>query len=103
MTKFPNSLLAYMPSRSSAFFSGKGKMNINELYNVISENIRFYRMNNFKYGHITQGKLARLIGVDQKIITRIEEKSKSLVLNLTVINNIANALEIPIYKFFIKK
>ena len=91
-----------MPSGSSAFFDGE-KMNINELYYIISENIRFYRMNNFKYGFITQEKLAKLSGIDSKIIRRIEEKHKNLVLNLTVINKIANTLEIPIYKFFIEK
>ena len=91
-----------MPSGSSAFFDGE-KMNINELYYIISENIRFYRMNNFKYGSITQEKLAKLSGIDSKIIRRIEEKHKNLVLNLTVINKIANTLEIPIYKFFIEK
>lgn len=90
-----------MPSGSSAFFGEK--MNINELYYIISENIRFYRMNNFKYGSITQEKLAKLSGIDSKIIRRIEEKHKNLVLNLTVINKIANTLEIPIYKFFIEK
>ena len=91
-----------MPSGSSAFFDGE-KMNINELYYIISENIRFYRMNNFKYGSITQEKLAKLSGIDSKIVRRIEEKHKNLVLNLTVINKIANTLEIPIYKFFIEK
>lgn len=91
-----------MPSGSSAFFDGE-KMNINELYYIISENIRFYRMNNFKYGPITQEKLAKLSGIDSKIVRRIEEKHKNLVLNLTVINKIANTLEIPIYKFFIEK
>ena len=91
-----------MPSGSSAFFDGE-KMNINELYYIISENIRFYRMNNFKYGFITQEKLAKLSGIDSKIVRRIEEKHKNLVLNLTVINKIANTLEIPIYKFFIEK
>lgn len=41
----------YALERSSAFLVEK--MNIKELYNVISKNVCFYRMNNFKYGYLT--------------------------------------------------
>ena len=78
-------------------------MNIKELYNVISKNVRFYRMNNFKYGYLTQEKLARLSGINLNLIRNIEEGRKELVISLTVINDIANTLDIPIYKFFMER
>ena len=78
-------------------------MNIKELYNVISKNVCFYRMNNFKYGYLTKEKLAKLSGVNLNIIKNIEEERKGLIISLTVINSIANTLDIPLYKFFIEK
>ncbi len=90
-----------MPSGSSAFFGGK--MNLKELYNTISENVYFYRTNNLKYGYLTEERLAKLSGIHINLIRSIEEKRKELVLNINIINNIANTLDIPVYKFFIKR
>ena len=101
MAKFPNSLLAYMPSGSSAFFGGI--MNLEELYNTIGDNIHYYRTNHIKYGYLSEERLSRLSGVNLNLIRNIEKKKKNLVLNIGVINNLANALEIPIYKCFIKR
>ena len=78
-------------------------MNINELYNTISKNVRFYRMNNFKYGHITQEQLSKISGINNHVIRNIENNRRGIVISLNVINNIANALDIPLYKFFIAK
>ena len=49
-------------------------MNIDELYDIISQNVQFYRMNNLKYGHITKEKLSKF--------------------SLTALNHIAKALDI---------
>ena len=57
-------------------------------------------MNNFKYGYLTKEKLS---GVNLNIIKNIEEERKGLIISLTVINSIANTLDIPLYKFFIEK
>ena len=78
-------------------------MNLKEIYSIISDNVYFYRTNNLKYGYLTQDRLAKLSGIHINLIRSIEEKRKKLVLNINVINSIANALDIPIYKFFIKK
>lgn len=78
-------------------------MNLKELYNTISENVYYYRTNNLKYGYLTLERLAKLSGININLIRSIEEKRKELVLNINIINNVANALDIPIYKFFIKR
>jgi len=77
-------------------------MFIKDLYNVISDNVRYYRINNLKYGYVTQEKLSRLSKVSISLIRNIEAKNKSNVINLVALNNIANALDIPVYKFLIK-
>lgn len=78
-------------------------MFINDLYNVISDNVRYYRMNNLKYGYVTQEKLSRLSKVSLSLIRNIEAKRKNNTINLMALNNIANTLDIPVYKFFLKK
>ncbi len=78
-------------------------MNIDELYDIISQNVQFYRMNNLKYGHITKEKLSKLSEVNIRIIKNIEERKKGLVISLTALNHIARALDITLYKFFMKR
>ena len=78
-------------------------MNVNELYNTISQNMRFYRMNNLKFGHITLEKLAKLSGININLIRNMEENRKGVVMSLNVINRLASILDIPIYKYFIKR
>ncbi len=77
-------------------------MTLEEIYNIISENVKYYRMNNLKYGYITQEKLSRVSTVSLSIIRNIESQKKNCIINLVALNNIAQSLEIPLYKFFIK-
>ena len=77
-------------------------MNINEVYNLISYNVKYYRYNNLKYGPITQEKLSRESKVSISLIRNIENVDKNMVINLVALNNIANAIDIPLYKFFIR-
>lgn len=75
-------------------------MDIDEVYNIIGKNIRFYRMNNLKYGYLSQESLSRICMVSISIIRNMEAKRKNNIINLVAINNIAKALDVPLYKFF---
>ena len=77
-------------------------MDIDEVYNIIGKNIRFYRMNNLKYGYLSQESLSRICMVSISIIRNMETKRKNNIINLVAINNIAKALDVPLYKFFLK-
>ncbi len=77
-------------------------MDIDEVYNIIGKNIRFYRMNNLKYGYLSQESLSRICMVSISIIRNMEAKRKNNIINLVAINNIAKALDVPLYKFFLK-
>ncbi len=78
-------------------------MKIKEIYSLISDNIIYYRTNNPKYGYLTYEKLARLSGINVNLIKNIESKNKNTVINLNNLNRLANALDIPLYKLFIKR
>lgn len=91
-----------MPSWSSALFVLRLIMDIDEVYNIIGKNIRFYRMNNLKYGYLSQESLSRICMVSISIIRNMEAKRKNNIINLVAINNIAKALDVPLYKFFLK-
>ena len=60
-------------------------------------------MNNLKYGHITTERLARLSGINLNLINNIESRKKGIVISLAVMNSLANTLDIPLYKFFLKR
>lgn len=76
-------------------------MNNKELYLKIGDNVKYYRMNNLKYGYLTQEQLARLSKVSFIIIRGIESKYNNRPISLTALNNIALSLDIPLFKFFI--
>lgn len=77
-------------------------MKIDEMYNVISDNVRYYRFHNLKYGHVTQEQLSRISKVSLSLIRSMELKGKNRAVNLIALNHIANALDIPLYLFFIR-
>ena len=59
-------------------------------------------MNNLKYGYLSQESLSRICMVSISIIRNMEAKRKNNIINLVAINNIAKALDVPLYKFFLK-
>lgn len=77
-------------------------MDINEVYTIISENVKYYRMNNLRYGYVTQEDLSRISRVSFSLIRNIENRQKINGFNLVAINNIAKSLDIPLYKFFMR-
>lgn len=54
-------------------------MDIDEVYNIIGKNIRFYRMNNLKYGYLSQESLSRICMVSISIIRNMEAKERIIL------------------------
>ncbi len=69
-----------------------------ELLNVIVKNIRHFRIER----KLSQLELEHLAGLGENSLTNIENH-KMKDLNLSTLNKIANALEIKITEFFIKR
>ena len=72
-----------------------------DLFLRIGNNIKYYRMNNKKYGYLTQEELSRVSKVSLNIIRGIESYYHNKPINIIALNNIASSLNIPLYKFFI--
>lgn len=66
-------------------------------YDIIRLNIRKYR----KEKNYTQRKLAEMADMSEDYLCEIESKKKHKTFSIDVLGRIADALEIPIYKFFI--
>ena len=70
-----------------------------DLYNTISQNIKYYR----KQKVITQIQLAEEAKISISYLSKIEAAGLSKSLSISVLNQIANALDIDIEKFFNKQ
>lgn len=70
-----------------------------DLYNTISQNIKYYR----KPKGITQIQLAEEAKISISYLSKIEAAGLSKSLSISVLNQIANALDIDIEKFFNKQ
>lgn len=70
--------------------------NDSDLYRVIGKNIKYYR-ENYK---LTQIQLAELSGISISYLSKIEADGCNKSLSISVLNEIANALNIEITNFF---
>ena len=70
-----------------------------DLYYTISQNIKYYR----KQKGITQIQLAEEAKISISYLSKIEAAGLSKSLSISVLNQIANALDIDIEKFFNKQ
>ena len=73
---------------------------IDALYNMISKNIKYYRIHNKskyadEYGRISQEKLAELCNLSQSLIANIESKKVRQTFSITVVATISKVLNIP--------
>ena len=67
-----------------------------ELYRTIGVNIKNYR----KKSKISQAKLAEDVGISLSYISKIEASGCDKSVSVSVLNQIANALDIEITKLF---
>lgn len=70
--------------------------NDSDLYRVIGKNIKYYRENS----KLTQIQLAELSGISISYLSKIEADGCNKSLSISVLNEIANALNIEITNFF---
>lgn len=70
-----------------------------DLYNTISQNIKYYR----KQKGITQIQLAEEAKISISYLSKIEASGLSKSLSISVLNQIANALDVDIENFFNKQ
>ena len=75
------------------------------IYEVISKNVKYYRLNNKseyadEYGKITQARLAELCDVSTGLISSIESKKKYQTFSIAILYRIARVLNIDIKEFF---
>lgn len=75
------------------------------IYEVVSKNIKYFRLNNKskfadEYGKITQAKLAELCDVSTGLISSIESRKKYQTFSIAILYRIARVLNIDIKEFF---
>lgn len=70
--------------------------NDSDLYRVIGKYIKYYRENS----KLTQIQLAELSGISISYLSKIEADGCNKSLSISVLNEIANALNIEITNFF---
>ena len=70
--------------------------NDSDLYRVIGKNIKYYRENS----KLTQIQLAELSGISISYLSKIDADACNKSLSISVLNEIANALNIEITNFF---
>ena len=70
-----------------------------ELYSTVGKNIKFYR----EQHHLTQIQLAELCQISTSYISKIEATGSSKSVSISVLNQIANALNTDISKFFTRR
>ena len=78
---------------------------IDEIFDIISKNIKYYRLNNKskyadEFGRISQEKLAELCNLSQSLIANIESKKVKQTFSITVVATISKVLNIPFEEFF---
>ena len=77
----------------------------NYIYEVVSKNVKYYRLHNNskfadEYGRITQEKLAELCDVSLGLISNIESKKVHQTFSIAILYRIARVLNIDIKEFF---
>lgn len=77
----------------------KGEKKRNDVYEVISKNIRVQRKNK----KLTQAELAEKTGYSHEFIRRIEAPNTKKYFSIDTVSNIADALEIDIKQLFNKQ
>lgn len=78
---------------------------LDNIFTMISKNIRYYRMNNNSkyaddYGRITQERLAELCNVSRALIANMESVKVKQTCSITTIATISKVLGIPFEEFF---
>ena len=73
--------------------------NETELYQVIGSNIKYYR----KQAKLTQLQLAEKVQISISYLSKLEASGCNKSLSLSILNHIANALDIDITDFFTKR
>lgn len=78
---------------------------IDEIFSMISQNIKYYRLYNRsryadKNGKISQERLAELCNVSRSLISNIESLRVKQTYSITVIATISKVLEVPFEEFF---
>ena len=76
-------------------------MKENEIYKIISKNIKKYRqLNNINNKKLTQQELAKLIGVSTSLIGSMESNKSNQGISIYNLYKISIILKTPINKFF---
>lgn len=70
--------------------------NDTDLYNIIGTNIKFHR----ERAHLTQVQLAERSQISISYLSKIEAAGCNKSLSISVLNQIANVLDIEISEFF---
>ena len=73
--------------------------NETELYQVIGSNIKYYR----EQAKLTQIQLAEKVQISISYLSKLEASGCNKSLSLSILNHIANALDIDITDFFTKR
>ena len=73
--------------------------NETELYQVIGSNIKYYR----EQAKLTQIQLAEKVRISISYLSKLEASGCNKSLSLSVLNHIANTLDIDITDFFTKR
>ncbi len=70
-----------------------------DLYQVIGSNIKFFREN----AKLTQVQLAEKLQISISYLSKIEASGCEKSLSISVLNHIANTLDVDIKEFFIRR
>lgn len=70
--------------------------NDKELFKTIGNNLRIFRKN----ANLTQAQLAESVGISISYLSKIEANNCDKSISLSILNQIANFLEIDIINFF---
>ena len=70
--------------------------NDNELFKTIGNNLRIFR----KKANLTQAQLVESVGISISYLSKIEANNCDKSISLSILNQIANFLEIDIINFF---
>lgn len=70
-----------------------------ELYQVIGSNIKYYR----EQAKLTQIQLAEKVRISISYLSKLEASGCNKSPSISILNHIANALDIDITEFFIKR
>ena len=70
--------------------------NDNDLYNVIGANIKYYR----EQANLTQTQLAEQAQISISYLSKIEAAGCNKSMSISVLNQIANVLDVDISEFF---